>query len=109
MGRNRANRRKMAREIGRERIEILMNLAKEAMEKGDTELSRRYVYITRRVAMRIQKQLEWKYRRLICRKCNSYLVPGRNARVRNSGNKKNAHVVVSCIHCGNVKRYHYKR
>jgi len=38
--------------------------------------------------------------RLICRGCNSALIPGRNARTRiNSG-----FVIVTCINCGRVTR-----
>ncbi|MBD3187249.1 hypothetical protein GF325_10500 [Candidatus Bathyarchaeota archaeon] len=109
MGRKRARRKKLAMKIGRERINILMNLAEKASISGESDLARRYVFIAKRVAMRIQEPLPWYYKRQTCKECHAFLIPGNNARVRITGNKGNAHVAVSCLECGNIARYHYHR
>jgi ribonuclease P protein subunit RPR2 len=51
--------------------------------------------------VRIPKNL----RRRFCRKCNSYFIFGKNARVR----LKKKRVVVECLNCGFKRRYPYDR
>ncbi|HME53057.1 MAG TPA: ribonuclease P [Candidatus Lokiarchaeia archaeon] len=101
----------LANDIARERIAILFNEAKGVnidAESGQ-ELARRYVYMARKIAMKIRTPLDLEKTRVICKRCNSYLVDGSSSRVRLQGAGKNAHVVVTCLHCGAIKRYHYRR
>ena len=79
------------------------------LESPEQDLAQRYIDIARKLAMRARLSLPKFYNRRICRKCNSYLIPGKNTRVRLQGSGANAHVVVSCEFCGNIKRYHYNR
>ncbi|MFX0102189.1 MAG: ribonuclease P protein component 4 [Candidatus Hodarchaeota archaeon] len=104
------NKQKM-KKIAEERIDILFQRSREC-SKGDTSdqaLSRRYVFLARKLAMGTRTPLKWEHKRRICRNCNSLLVPGHTSRVRLKGKGKNAHVVVTCLHCGNIRRYHYHR
>ena len=100
----------LANDIAMERIAILFHAAKNAdsgTEAGQT-LARRYVFTARKIAMRIRTPLDVNKTRQICKKCNSYLT-GETSRVRLQGTGKNAHVVVTCLHCGAIKRYQYRR
>lgn len=89
--------------IARERIERLGDLAKEAVEADHPERAREYVRRARRIAERHRLSLPRRFTRFTCDACDSYLIPGHNARVRTRG----GHVVVTCD-CGAQARYPYE-
>jgi ribonuclease P protein subunit RPR2 len=89
--------------IPEERIERLEALAREATAEGETERSREYVRLARRIAERHRLRLPRRFRRFTCDRCDSYLRPGANARVR----LQSGHVVVRCD-CGELARYPYR-
>jgi len=88
--------------IARERIDRLQTLAREAVSEGREDRARRYVARARRIAERHRLPLPREFKRFTCSKCDSFLVPGRNARVRT----RSGHVVVTCD-CGTQARYPY--
>ncbi|MFC6864421.1 ribonuclease P protein component 4 [Halomicroarcula sp. GCM10025817] len=88
--------------IARERIERLRELAREAVLSGHEERAREYVRRARRVGERQRLRLPRTFERSTCSACDTYLVPGRNARVRT----QDGHVVVTCD-CGAQSRYPY--
>jgi len=88
--------------IARERIERLQSMAREAVREGREERAREYVRRARRIAERHRLRLPTSFSHSICRACDAFLVPGRNARVRT----QSGHVVVTCD-CGNQARYPY--
>jgi ribonuclease P protein subunit RPR2 len=90
-------------EIARERIERLQALAREATVDGHEERARRYVRRARRIAERNRLALPREFVRFTCDRCDAYLRPGRNARVR----LQDGHVVVTCD-CGGQERYPYE-
>jgi ribonuclease P protein subunit RPR2 len=92
--------------IARERIEILFNLAEKKFGKHP-ELSNRYVELARKIGMRYNITLPKGLKRTFCRKCRSYIVPGKNCIVRTSSAQKS--VIVKCLECGNVMRFPYRR
>ncbi|WP_254537566.1 ribonuclease P protein component 4 [Halomarina litorea] len=89
--------------IAEERIERLHALARRAVAEGHEERSRSYVRRARRVAERNRCGLPTRFKRFTCDRCDVYLRPGRNARVRT----RDGHVVVTC-ECGTQKRYPYR-
>lgn len=89
--------------IAAERIERLQELAREATSTGHRERARRYVRRARRIAERNRLTLPRRFLRFTCDRCDAYLRPGRNARVRLQG----GHVVVTCD-CGEHARYPYR-
>lgn len=90
------------REIATERIERLRALAREAAREDRQDRARRYVRLARRVAERHRLPLPRRFTRFTCDRCDAYLLPGRNARVRT----RDGHVVVTCD-CGGHARYPY--
>ena len=88
--------------IARERIERLESMAREAVREGREERARVYVRRARRIAERHRLRLPRSFARSLCRSCDTFLVPGRNARVRT----QSGHVVVTC-ECGDHTRYPY--
>jgi len=87
-----------------ERIKILLQLADQRMRENEEDLAKRYVnlalLISKKYNVRIPRHM--KYR--ICKKCNLFIVPGKNARVR----LKKGKVVITCLNCDYKKRYKYK-
>lgn len=89
--------------IARERIDRLEALAKEAAAAGEDERAREYVALARRIAERNRLRFPRSFERATCDRCDRYLRPGRNARVR----LQDGHVVVTCG-CGAHHRYPYR-
>jgi len=92
-----------ARQIARERIDILLRMARENV-KSDPALSKRYVEMARRIAMRSGVRLGRERKQFICKNCGSLLVPGVNCRVRVRSDHE-TRVVMTCLACGSRKRY----
>ena len=84
------------------RIERLHDLARAAATGGHDDRARRYVRRARRVAERNRLELPRSFLRFTCDRCDAYLRPGENARVR----LQDGHVVISCD-CGEHDRYPY--
>ncbi|HEX9261633.1 MAG TPA: ribonuclease P [Candidatus Bathyarchaeia archaeon] len=91
------------KQIAENRIRILFEQADKVYET-DPNLSGRYVEMARKIAMSAKVRLPLKYRRRICKKCNSLLVHGSNCRVR-LRQRREPHVVVTCLNCGHQTRY----
>jgi ribonuclease P protein subunit RPR2 len=89
--------------IAEERIERLQALASDAARECDDERAREYVRLARRIAERQRLSLPTKFKRFTCDACDSYLVPGKNARFRT----RDGYVVVTCD-CGHQARYPYR-
>lgn len=85
-----------------DRLARLETLAAEAATQSEWELSRVYVRLARRLAERERVRFPRHFERFICDRCDVYLRPGENARVRLQGD----HVVVTCD-CGGQSRYGY--
>jgi ribonuclease P protein subunit RPR2 len=89
--------------IAEERIERLASLAREATREDDDDRAREYVRLARRIAERHRLRLPRRFRRYTCDRCDAYLRPGHNARVR----LQSGRVVVACD-CGELARYPYE-
>jgi ribonuclease P protein subunit RPR2 len=83
-----------ARKLARERIAILFARAAEFFP-AEPRTSDRCVELARRIAMRQRVRIDRPLRRQFCRHCHSFLVPGRNVRVRIHHRK----VVITCGAC----------
>ena len=89
--------------IPEERIDRLHVLAREAAGDGAFDRSREYVRLARRIAQRHRCGLPREFKRFTCDRCDVYLRPGCNARVR----LQPGHVVITC-ECGEIARYPYE-
>ena len=93
---------KIQREIAKERILILFNLASKMFHEDKT-LSNRYVEIARKIKMKYKVSFSKELKKKICKNCHSFLVPGINCRVRLTNQK----VVYFCKECNHFMRYPY--
>jgi ribonuclease P protein subunit RPR2 len=94
------------KQIALERVHKLFCLAKIKIHE-DPDLAQRYVRIARRIAMRTRLRLPKEYRRFICRKCKSFILPGVNCRVRIQ-QRREPHIVITCLNCGKLTRFPLK-
>jgi ribonuclease P protein subunit RPR2 len=92
----------MSTEIATERLARLQTLAADAAADGKDDLAREYVRLARRIAERNRLSLPIELLRFTCDRCDRYLRPGSNVRVR----LQDGHVVMTCD-CGAHKRYPY--
>ncbi len=100
------NVRSTVKTIASERIDILLRQAKEMLDR-DPKLSKRYVELATKISMRTKVKIPSSDKRYICKACGTILIPGRNARVRVlTGNTR---VVVTCISCGNLRKYPFRK
>ena len=90
------------KQIALERIRILFRLARGAIHENP-ELAQRYVKIARKIAMGTKLRLPQEYRRMVCRHCKSFILPGVNCRVRTQS-RREPHIVVTCLNCGQHMR-----
>lgn len=91
-------RKESNKDIASERVDILFGLAKE--NDANPELQKRYVSLAREIAMKQRLRLKKEHKRSFCKKCGSFLLPGKNLRVRVHGGK----VIYTCETCGNIIR-----
>jgi len=89
--------------VATERIERLQELAREATQAGHDQRAKRYVRRARRIAERNRIGLPRRFARFTCDRCDAYLRPGDNARVR----LQSGHVVITCD-CGQQHRHPYE-
>ena len=90
------------KQIARQRIRILFDQAKQVY-RADPKLAMQYVKSARRIAMAAKIRLSIEFRRQTCKNCNALLVVGSNCRVRVK-QKREPHVVITCLNCGNQTR-----
>jgi len=92
----------VTKQIAISRVHTLFRLAKENIHK-DPELAQHYVRVARKIAMAMRLRLPKEYRRLLCRHCKSFILPGVNCRVRIQ-QKRESHIVITCFNCGKYSR-----
>ena len=90
------------KQIARQRIQILFEQAKK-VARADPKLAALYVLSARKIAMAAKTWLPLEFRRETCKECNALFVHGVNCRVRIK-QKREPHVVVTCLNCGNQTR-----
>lgn len=88
-------------QIASERIEILFREA-----KLNPEYANRYVFLARKIAMKLNVKILKEYKMLFCHKCYKYF-NSKTVAVRT--NAKTKAVEYTCKACGHVNRYGYAR
>lgn len=86
-----------AKKIAEERVEILFN---QASSESDENLQKRYVSLARSISMKYRLRFKRDYKRRFCQRCSSYLIPGKNLKVR----VRNGKVIYTCMSCGKITR-----
>uniref|UniRef100_A0A7C3J3P8 Ribonuclease P protein component 4 n=1 Tax=Candidatus Methanomethylicus mesodigestus TaxID=1867258 RepID=A0A7C3J3P8_9CREN len=97
----------LVQDIARQRIDRLINMAAEKASSRP-DLSRRYISMALTISRRTRIRIPRSKKRLFCKKCTTFLLPGKTARVR-VRQHRSPHVSVCCLVCGHVKRYPLRR
>ncbi len=95
------------KQIARQRVQILFQQAKKVYN-DNPQLSSRYIITARKIAMAAKIPFPILYKRQICKKCNTLLVQGDNWRIR-IRQKREPHVVITCLSCGHKTRIPLKK
>ena len=98
----RSRLRRENKQIALERITILFEMARKVFRE-EPELAQHYVDLARKIGMRYKVKLPIEFRRMLCRHCKSFIVPGINCRVRIQ-QKREPHVVITCLNCSGHMR-----
>lgn len=91
-------RKNLEKSIAYERIEILINRARDYIHK-DYDLARRYISLAKRIGERYRIKIPKEYKMVFCKKC---LYPYRSDKFRVRVSK--SRVVITCINCGEERR-----
>ncbi|MFX1492340.1 MAG: ribonuclease P protein component 4 [Promethearchaeota archaeon] len=81
----------------------------EAVVGQDPALAKRYVQMARRIVMRTRVRLPADLRHRYCHRCENFLRPGRNARVRLRTAGRNGSLVITCLVCGYRRKLIWNR
>lgn len=94
--------KKQQKSLALDEVSNILNKAKDVFnEKPD--LADKYAKKARRTALKYKIKLPLKLRRSICKNCHSYLVPGKNLRIRTH----RGHIVLYCLNCKKFMRIGY--
>ncbi len=91
--------------MARKRINVLFHEARKAALIGRQDRANRYVEMARKMGMRYNVPLPSSFRRRVCNRCYSYMLPSSTCRVRLNRGK----LVTRCCACGSINRYVYNR
>ncbi len=91
-----------AKQIARQRIQILFQQATQIYKENPT-LAKKYLATAKKIAMSARIRFPPAAKRSICRKCSMLMVPGETSRTRIQPRREH-HVVVTCLNCGDVTR-----
>jgi len=81
-------------------VKKLFEEAKSSFSKNPS-LSNKYVKLARKTAMKVNLRLPRELKRRFCKHCYSYLVPGKNSRVRIHKSR----VIYYCFNCKKYMRF----
>lgn len=90
------------KQIAMQRIEVLFRQADQVC-RTNPKLAAVYVQSARKVAMSARFPLPAEFKRRVCKNCSALLVQGVSCRVRIQ-QKREPHVVVTCLNCGSQSR-----
>ncbi len=91
---------KKIKKIAVERIDILMNLAEKEAKNGNQDRVKRYIELSRKIAMKVRIPFPKKWKRRICKNCGTFLIYGINSRVRLKKDRY-SYVEIKCLECNN--------
>ncbi|QQG40048.1 MAG: ribonuclease P [Candidatus Aenigmatarchaeota archaeon] len=94
------------RRIARERVSILVRLAREEA-RAHPERSKRYIELAMKIAEKYKVRLPKSAKRKFCKRCRAYWIPGVSVSVRLKSRERI--IAYICASCGYEKRYPYAK
>ena len=101
MPRRTGRRSRSQEKIARDRIDKLLNLARQSSREKEYKKSKRFVELALLISKRYNQRLTKLQRLQVCRKCNSFLDSETSKnRISSKGWK-----TITCLACGSIVRY----
>lgn len=94
------NKKNKLKKIAIERVKILLKEAENIFNENK-ELANSYVKKARKISMKVNLRIPSNLKRKYCKHCYSFLMPGKNLRVRT----RNKMVVYYCLECKKFSRF----
>jgi len=94
--------RRENRKIALERIHLLFKMATKTFNL-EPALAQSYVNTARKIGMRYKVRIPTEFRRMICRHCKRFILPGKNCTIRIRQSRE-PHLVITCLCCGGHMR-----
>ena len=93
------NKSKLKKEV----LSTVNNLFKlaEVVSRDNPKLANKYINLARKNAMKVNLKLPRNLKRKFCKHCYSYLVPGKNCRVR----MHKSRIIYYCMNCKKYMRF----
>ncbi|MCF7872400.1 ribonuclease P [Candidatus Woesearchaeota archaeon] len=92
------------KQIAEQRIHELFKEANKTYKK-DQDLANRYVQLAKKISLKHKTPFNKNQKQQYCKKCQTFLIPGHNCRIRTHKGKK----TILCLKCKNISRYIYKK
>ena len=102
MGKKFSSKSRKVKEMAREHVIELFEEARKEF-RIDKKMADKCVEKARKIAMKYKLRMPRGLKRRFCKHCYSYLVPGKNLRVR----MHEGHVVYYCLECKKFMRFPY--
>ena len=89
--------------LKKEVLSTVNNLFKlaEVVSRDNPKLANKYINLARKNAMKVNLKLPRNLKRKFCKHCYSYLVPGKNCRVR----MHKSRIIYYCFNCKKYMRF----
>jgi ribonuclease P protein subunit RPR2 len=71
-------------------------MAERMTIENKEEFAQRYVKLARKIGMKYLVRIPYAYKRNFCKNCLSYMIPGKNCRIR----LKKKKITTTCLVCG---------
>ncbi len=100
---------KIYRDLVLQRIRHVYSLALEEARKGNIDYSAELGQYIKKLSRESGIRLPREIKRGICKRCGVPLIPGITARVRLQTQGAFSYIVITCVRCGWIHRYPYKK
>lgn len=103
MSKKRFLQKRNQKNIARERICYLFQLAEDELKQNNIERTQRYISLARKISMRYLVPIPVEYKHRFCKNCYMLLQPGSTSRIR----IHRGHIVTYCMNCHHFIRSPY--
>lgn len=107
--RHKKRSRRILSDLVLQRMSILYDMALERARSGDYEQASRLGSLIKELSLRTRVRMPKRLKRGLCKNCNLPLIPGITSRVRLRSQGGFSYRVLTCLRCGWMHRYPYKR
>ncbi|NOZ30729.1 MAG: ribonuclease P [Crenarchaeota archaeon] len=109
MRRKSKRRKRLLRDLVRQRAEILYGIARDEARRGNLEYASRLGSLIKQLSQSTGVRLPRSLKRNLCKNCSLPLIPGVTATYRLRSQGRFSYIVIKCVRCGWIHRRPYKK